>query len=239
MINNSLTVTVGSAIHKIFLQAGFYDLQPPCDRMHVHPYTEVHVILDGGATFSVNEIHYVLSAGDMLVIPGGAYHASVDIHSAVHTAFQIDAHCDSTQLFSLDRSLVTCLEREIIACRSSGDHTGIAAYTSLLCRHFLPLERASAQRISDYAFLIGEFFSNNYSRDVHLCDLAGDLHLSERQTERLVIESTGMSFRRKLISVRLAMAEHLQKHSNMSLQEIAEYVGYRSYAGFWKAMKKI
>jgi AraC-like DNA-binding protein len=34
------------------------------------------------------------------------------------------------------------------------------------------------------------------------------------------------------------MAKHLIATTDMSLGEVADYVGYRSYAGFWKAMKK-
>ena len=39
-------------------------------------------------------------------------------------------------------------------------------------------------------------------------------------------------------STRVMIAKQLLRSSDMSLSEIAEYVGYRSYAGFWKAMKK-
>ena len=35
----------------------------------------------------------------------------------------------------------------------------------------------------------------------------------------------------------MEMATYLQEHTALSLTEIARYVGYQSYAGFWKAMK--
>ena len=82
------------------------------------------------------------------------------------------------------------------------------------------------------------FFSNRYSEDVRLSDLAEAIHLSERQTERLVIEHTGRGFRDELTETRVKIARQRLADKNMTLGEIAGYVGYRSYAGFWKAMKK-
>ena len=79
---------------------------------------------------------------------------------------------------------------------------------------------------------------HSHFNDVHLCDLARYLHLSERQSERAVIEYTGKTFRDALVEMRMNTAEHLHKTTDMSLTEISQYVGYKSYNGFWKAMKK-
>lgn len=111
-------------------------------------------------------------------------------------------------------------------------------YIGLFCSYFQNEEILKAQPITDYGFLIHEFFTNNYSFDIHLSDLADELHLSQRQAERLVIEYTGNSFREELCQTRVTMAKELLKNTGMSLGEVSRYVGYRSYAGFWKAMKK-
>ena len=109
---------------------------------------------------------------------------------------------------------------------------------SLLCSYFFKDEKSTAHRINDPKFLICEFFSNQYSLDVNLGDLAKVLCLSERQAERLVVNLTGKTFQEELTSKRIAMAKRLKKTTALSLKEISEYVGYRSYSGFWKAMKK-
>ena len=41
-----------------------------------------------------------------------------------------------------------------------------------------------------------------------------------------------------VVEMRMNTAEHLHKTTDMSLTEISQYVGYKSYNGFWKAMKK-
>ena len=71
-----------------------------------------------------------------------------------------------------------------------------------------------------------------------LCDLAEIPHLSERQTERLVIKHMGKSFKEALLDIRTEMAKKLMETTDMPMSEIAKSVGYKSYAGFWKAMKK-
>ena len=36
----------------------------------------------------------------------------------------------------------------------------------------------------------------------------------------------------------MRIAHQLMQAENASLEQIAKYVGYRSYSGFWKAMKR-
>ena len=108
----------------------------------------------------------------------------------------------------------------------------------LFCNYFCHKKKVIAQTVDDYGFIIQEFFSIHYSEDIHLGDLANLLHLSERQTERLVKEYTGNSFRNELAAIRINIAKNLLKYSQMSMRKICEYVGYKSYVGFWKAMKK-
>ena len=72
-----------------------------------------------------------------------------------------------------------------------------------------------------------------------MCDLAKILSLSDRQTERLVIKYMGKPFRGVLSDIRTEMAKRLMETTVMSMSEISRMVGYKSYAGFWKAMKKV
>jgi quercetin dioxygenase-like cupin family protein len=56
---------------------------------HTHPYDETFVVLDGGATFTVDGLEVEASAGTVIVVPAGGVHAftigpagmrSVNIH---------------------------------------------------------------------------------------------------------------------------------------------------------------
>jgi len=48
----------------------------------------------------------------------------------------------------------------------------------------------------------------------------------------------GCSFREQLAKKRIEVAKRLMDNSNLTLDEISRYVGYKSYSGFYKALKK-
>jgi len=46
-----------------------------------------------------------------------------------------------------------------------------------------------------------------------------------------------MTFKKMLIHTRMTTARHMENTTDLPLSKIAEYVGYSSYSGFWKAYK--
>ena len=230
-----ISVSFENKKQKMFLQNGFYDRSAPSAHIHRHIYGEIHVISGGGADFTVGDETVRCSPGDVLAIPGGIFHTCVrKDKGTLHTAFQTDAAIDTLVKKNVGQGLASSFFEEISRAERSGDHARVAAYIRLICLYLWEGEPIRAHAISDSGFLINEFFSNRYAEDIRLAELASLLHLSERQTQRLVREHTGMSFTEKLTCTRMRMAREL-KRSGMPMSRIAEYVGYRSYAGFWKA----
>lgn len=239
MKSEFIIVKTNTQEYKVFFQDGFYSLTNPIKRLHKHNYAEVHVIANGNAVFCVGDSLYTLTSGSMMIIPRGVFHYcySKD-ENTFHTAFQIDYEAEKITMYSVGADVILNFCAEIEKCKKSGDYANITAYIVLFCNYFCHKKKVIAQTVDDYGFTIQEFFSIHYSEDIHLGDLANLLHLSERQTERLVKEYTGNSFRNELAAIRINIAKNLLKYSQMSMREICEYVGYKSYAGFWKAMKK-
>ena len=63
--------------------------------------------------------------------------------------------------------------------------------------------------------------------------------MSEKQASRLIKKHMGATFSDVLSDYRLQAANRLLFGTpEMSLTEVAEFVGYRSYSGFWKAFKR-
>ncbi len=234
-----LSVRIGTKKVNAFLQRGFYLHLPPTKRIHKHNYADVHMVAGGRIVFHIDQDTYVAEDGTLLLIPRDIFHCCVDKdEDAIHTAFQIDYHVDRFSAYQISSSTIFDFFQEIEKTKETNDYTKIAAYISLFCSYFCDKDTVVATSITDYGFLIREFFQTRYSKDVKLRDLADVLNVCERQTERLVIEYTGRTFRDELAFTRITMAKQLLKSNHMSMREVAAYVGYHSYAGFWKAMKK-
>ena len=86
---------------------------------------------------------------------------------------------------------------------------------------------------------INMFFDNNFSNpNLSASDLASHLNLSVRQLNRVFREVYNISFHKKLIEVRLALARKFLLKTNYTVEEIAEKVGFSSSSGFFVAFKK-
>ncbi len=234
-----LDIQIGKKQRRAFLQRGFYLQLPPTKRIHKHNYADVHMVAGGEIEYHIDKNVCLAKDGTLLVIPRDTFHFCVmKEKTAVHTAFQIDYEIEEFLSFSISSSTISEFYKEIERVKETDDYTKIAAYISLFCSYFCQPNAVEAKSITDYGFLIREFFQTQYSKDVKLSDLAEILNVCERQTERLVIKYTGRNFRDELSFTRISMAKQMMKSNQMSLQEVASYVGYHSYTGFWKALKK-
>lgn len=238
-MNNIITVKVGESRKKAYLQNGFYNQSLVFSPLHSHNYPEIHVVLSGSECILAGGKEYDLKAGDMLMIPPKMFHwimsASEDVG---RIAFQIEHFSEKTALKRFPPQALSELPAEIGLARKNNDYRVVSAYLSLICAKFMDSEKETTTPISDYAFLIYEFFSNRYNEEVGLCDLARELHLSEKQTQRLVKKHMGKTFGNIITERRMAMAKELFENSDFSKREVCEKVGYQSYGGFRKAYKK-
>ena len=235
---NELSVKIGTQNYTVFFKGSFYQPEISTPHLHKHNYAEIHIVTGANATYIINDRTYNLKDGSMLVIPRDTFHCCTKKDErAMLPAFQVTYTVSKPQVYNVNKNICAEFLKEIEACKKCEDYSKVSSYISIFCSNMCDEEKLTAQPITDYAFLIYEFFSTNYSGDVKLADLANMLHLSERQTERLVIEHTGKTFKEELTSMRMEMAQKLME-SGMPLTEIARYVGYKSYAGFYKAMKK-
>ena len=230
-----LLLKIDSRVCRAFLQDGFHAARST-RRLHKHSYAELHVFT-GNCSVRVEWEKLELCDSEAIVIPAEKYH-SIDLADGTRRiSFQLDAPCTEARRVRLPRGVVEALFATLNKTETDGDFAMLSSYMAMAATALLG-GRYEGTALCDYPLIIREFFSRRYSEDVHLSDLAGELHLSERQTERLVEEHTGKSFRDELTDTRMAVADQLIAEGELSLSEIAAYVGYRSYAGFYKAIKR-
>ena len=218
-----LTLKLGEQGVNIFSALSPVCLEP--SPIHSHPYPEIHVFLTGGGRYTVEGRDIPLAAGDAIVIPAGHLHATAPNEGSRVYVLQADIKVAEVAVLSLPAPILAALD---------GPTDAAAPSLCYLLATLAPSHLYTTRQNDDYAYLIHEYIEQNYHRPLRLADLAATLHLSERQTQRIVRRLFGVSFSSLLASHRASVAERLAA-ADMSWAEIAEYVGYETYSGFRRA----
>lgn len=238
MKNNELTVQIADLEVTAFMQGGFFDFENLSKNLHEHQYSEIHFVAQGEFTMVVDKTPYTLRSGDILVVPSKIFHYITDSTDDIrHCAFQVSLPVKGLKRFSFDRHILSAMMEEIVLVENGKSPFALSMYIALLCSHIIEKPKMQMKDIQDRKYLIHEFFSLNYDDDITLEDLAKRLNLSLKQTQREVLRHTGNNFRAELSRVRIEAAKQLMLTEDISLQECAKRVGYKSYSGFWKAYK--
>ena len=97
-------------------------------------------------------------------------------------------------------------------------------------------QNEKAPRI-DYAEYTKNYIEEHYNEPLTVNELAARLHVSRPYLSALLSRELGMSFKSYLISYRMEKAANFLANTALSIQEIAEAVGYSDYAHFSKSFK--
>jgi len=87
----------------------------------------------------------------------------------------------------------------------------------------------------NYIFII-EYMQRN-AATITLSHLASFFNYSERQIQRIIQTTTGMSFSENIKKIRLSTAADLLKTTDMSIQMIADHLGYYDTSSFRHAFR--
>ena len=256
--NLSLTVT---------LDGGAYDSSVRSTPLHSHPVFELHTILAGKLLLTTTDgKEFIIGENELCLLPPDFYHGvqplvdthrmtlrfsiqrlddtEVDLHSRFAMLNDVTLIRDGAQIVSV----LSRIREEILAP---------TATTSALCQAylselFLLLFRGLGSRDADMAtpqlsksddenarYNKIELLMQQHMADI-FCeeDLAEALGLSVRQTSRMMQKIFGMSFRKKLLELRLHYAKGLLLTTEDPVEQIAATVGYTSPSGFHIAFKK-
>ncbi len=234
-----LDVHTAMGMRKIFMMPGFFSagMKLRNTRVHKHSYTEIHVVTGGDLLYSIDNVPFLVHAGEMLAIPAKIYHRYESIEGeACISSFLVDFDIEEPSIYSLPHGLMDAYFSELNHCESTEDFTRISPYLSLLLAEIIP-EKILPRKITDYHFIIDNYLSSHIGDDICMADLAKELCLSDRQAERLIKETTGNTFRQEITELRFRAAKYLLEYTDMSACEVAEQVGYHSYTSLWRVLK--
>lgn len=236
MMNRELTICFDNKSIDIYLLNGFFCSEPVLSDFHNHPFTEIQIVVNGKIHYSNFEQDFEVCSGQMIVFSPNTFHESTysDPKTSI-ICFQISMKVEKCSVITLSHEIPTLLLDEIKNYAISGKSVKLPFYLSLIVSELIKEGTDPALTIRNRPFLIHDFFSENFAKNVAISDLASVLCLSEKQTERLIKQYTGNTFRQEITRLRMNAAKHLVATTDLTMTEIAEKVGYQSYSGFWKA----
>ena len=222
-----------------FVYGGFFGKCPASSLMHCHRTVEVHITERGECSLYIDGTEYSSSAGMVIAIPAGVKHMlKIDSTTAVHHVLCVNYPLEQVTMSKIIPEIIVELGEYIRAYNETQNFYPIAAYLSFICKDlFDPTCKLTA--VTNRDFMILEFFENKYNMDVKLSDLAAKLNVCPKQCSRLVQKCMNASFTDTLTKYRLEAAEQLMRSDpSLTVSEIAQMVGYNSYSGLWKSLRR-
>ena len=205
---------------------------------HNHRQGELHIMLSGSADYTIGNTNQVLKAGSFVYIPPKMHHSSKALdEETTFVTFTVRGGPKQTSFCCLSPALLegfytACLESETL-----GTLNNLMPYFYILLGNVLRPSGPNVRENRDYEGMILRYLDAHYNRDMTLSSLAEHIGISPKQIQRIIQKETGKTFLEELTARRMRAARYLEENTTMSATEIAHYVGYNSYSGYWKARK--
>lgn len=225
----------------------------------------LHVIMSGEGVLDTGAMKKTLHAGQMFLLkPGvklaywpvkgnpwaycwmsfGGARAEEYMREAgfVDGVYSLDAHVDSSEFYRLcDRVISMPQFNYSGGLRRLGllmEFLGLSIESAELGRkHRARREHKALSKKSDYVSYAVEFIQNNYS-NINIRDVASYLGIDRSYFSSIFKESRGISPNEYLLQVRMRQSGYLLQNLEISIQDVARYVGYEDSLTFSKAFRR-
>ena len=222
---------------------------------HSNAEHELHIVLKGAVYVEVEDKRFCLDARQGIVIPAGLYHAPTSASEQLER-FSISFFVQEGELkndlaeckvFNVSTDMLQNCNEIYRECESSNayrDKKVEALITSLVISVMRSLN-LNLKQSKSYSWaelertdIIDNFFDVDLKQNRGAADLAKQLHISERQLNRIIFKLYGMNFQNKLTQAKMDRAAWLLRTTDMGIDRVFENVGYSSEAAFYQAFKK-
>ena len=233
---------------------------------HKHFYIEFHYVYKGEEKIIFPKLsrEITLNEGELALIPESTYHKTETspAKDMERFCFNFSVDADENSTNELVKIYQSVTDYKVISNKSVSllmercrtiisenptplEHTSegiilldavLEVFKTLYNTKKPPLKRQLNKQYQKW--LIEEYISNFYSFSDGIAGLASKLYLSERQTRRIVKQLFGEEYKALIIMRRIETAQILLTTSKLSLEEIGEKIGYKSYSGFHMAFTK-
>ncbi|MBQ9098076.1 MAG: helix-turn-helix domain-containing protein [Clostridia bacterium] len=224
---------------------------------HLHPHIELIVVQEGEVEFFVDTESVLLKSGDVLVIFPNQIHRVDTFDKTHHMCFIInpDLMPELSSVF-LDHLPATSYlpgaarspdvqylaDQLAFEKKEKGPYTEarLRGYLLALFGKLLPLMELSKTVPGDSHALksVVSYCFKNYTADLSLSTLENELHISRYYISHLFSDKLQMGFNDYINSLRVSFACNYLRHSDKSVTEISDLVGFGTLRTFNRAFLK-
>lgn len=96
------------------------------------------------------------------------------------------------------------------------------------------------EQLSDQVYVMPAIIQEmrGHLSTITLAELSGQFHMSEEELKRYIVKESGYTWRSLLRDLRLRRAVELLRHTQMSMEKIAEETGYSSMSNFYRSFRE-
>lgn len=214
----------------------------------IRDYYILHIVLEGRGVYSVKDQQYSLKKGDFFLIrPGESTFYSSDSQKPwmyawlafsgttadeiiEHSPFGTAHYTASTQ--KIDPYVKTILNCLLHQTETLNDELKLAENTYHFLRTFLldaqPVVRDAPKKLSPLTLQVMEQVRNHYAENKSIQQIASDLAVNRSHLSRQFKQDIGISIQQWQIGIRVNQAAFLLNHTQLSIEAIAEQVGFGS-----------
>lgn len=227
------------------------------NEIHYHAKHELFFVPDGPLTVYTNS-RPVEYRGSVVFVPAFCKHYSVRSNDyrlllsfeslggrKTEFAIFIEKYFSASAPFSFLNCNETCLYldelKRVLSNRDGEEGELIASVFKLMLHRVYSTSKKTEnteKRCTDESYvIIIERLINKYKSDVTLTSVAKELHLSTKQTSRIIMRTFKKPLSALVTEKRLAVAEGLLINTDLSISEIVERVNFRSENYFYLRFK--
>ncbi len=215
---------------------------------HSHPYLEIIFFLSGNLLVDTIDEHLRLKTYGVLFYPPGVPHQEIrnpHLNQEV-IAIGIQSEAEHTPksafLTSDSNGIFKFLFNQIY-----DNYYQSRPQSSTLCKLYVQaLLCTASQRFSeegqapyDVAHIVSDYIRNNFMEALTLEQLASLVSVSPSYLIRIFRKELGTTPMHYLCSTRIHTAKSLLQASSLSIDEIAQHVGYQDTSYFWRVFKRM
>ena len=235
-------------------------------KLHYHDELEFLAIYDGEFITVVDDVEYVAHRGDIVFINSGVPHStysktrtrsgllqfrendfiSTDITKIIKYSVKFNNLSESKIRVITDKELFSAVNRILVEYRDKKRAYEIfirgEIYRTLGCLYRMNIlvdsEQFFATKEIQKILPAIEYVNKNYSEEITLESASAMLGFDPSYFCRIFKSATGSTFTEYLNFVRICKAEKMLSHSQSSILEISETVGFSSVSYFNRVFKK-